>query len=223
MPVTATPIFPQAPKVWMASVGNSDATNWRRLLDPAFAGAGANGSKITALNFRSSDSVAKNIQVAIARSAAVTVTSASPGVVTWTGNTLAIGDQVFFDADTVPTGLTAYLPYFVVSANFVAGSTFSVATTAGGTAVNTSSTGTNVVCYQVRILATINVAIAAGNNASTAAAYLFNATLFPGFPVDNDGNPYLLLESSDYLCISDAATAVSANTIIDAIAFGGNF
>lgn len=73
---------------------------------------------------------------------AVTVTSASPGVVTWTGHPLVNGDVVVFSASgSVPTGLTAGTLYYVVSAST---NTFQVSATKGGTAINTSSTGSGV-------------------------------------------------------------------------------
>src|SRR6185369_14320295 len=98
---------------------------------------------------------------------------------------------------------------------------FEFSASAGGAAINTSSTGTTVVCYAVRILTTIPVAITAGTDGATAAANFFNTTYWPGYPVDNDGNPYLFLESVDYLAVS--APAVTANKILNFTAIGANF
>ena len=71
--------------------------------------------------------------------ATVTITNASPGVVTWTGHTLVVGDGVKFTTDgALPTGLVAGTAYFVSS---VASNTFQVSAVPGGTAVNTSSAG----------------------------------------------------------------------------------
>ena len=71
----------------------------------------------------------------------ITVTSASPGVITSPGYNPANGDAVAFSfasGGSMPTGLTAGTRYYVVSAS---GNTFSVSATKGGAAINTSSTG----------------------------------------------------------------------------------
>lgn len=69
-------------------------------------------------------------------SATITVTIASPGVVTWTGHTLSNGDIVVFTSTgALPTGITAGTNYFVVNA---ATDTFQISATSGGAAINTS-------------------------------------------------------------------------------------
>lgn len=76
------------------------------------------------------------------KSATVTMTIASPGVVSWAGHTLVNGDKVKFSTTgALPTGLTAGTEYFVVGA---AGGTFNVAATAGGAAIVTSGTQSGV-------------------------------------------------------------------------------
>jgi hypothetical protein len=71
------------------------------------------------------------------------VTTAS--VFTATGNTLAVGDPVVFLTNTASltasTASSAQTVYYVVAANFVAGSTFSVALTFGGVAIGTLTPG----------------------------------------------------------------------------------
>lgn len=72
------------------------------------------------------------------RSATVTITIASPGIISWANNDLQAGRRVFFQTDgALPTGLTAGIPYYVVSP---AAGTFQVSATAGGTPINTSGT-----------------------------------------------------------------------------------
>lgn len=76
-----------------------------------------------------------------------TVTIASPGVVTLTGHGLADGDRVRLSTTgALPTGLTANTDYFLVGS---ATNTFNLATTQGGTAINTSGTqsGTHTAQY----------------------------------------------------------------------------
>lgn len=70
----------------------------------------------------------------------VTMTIASPCVVSFTSHGLVEGDQIFFTTTgSLPTGITAYTEYFVKSP---AANTFNISTTrtstAAGTAVNTS-------------------------------------------------------------------------------------
>lgn len=72
----------------------------------------------------------------------VTVTIATPGVVTWTGHTLANGDPVSFTTTgALPTGITAGTRYYVVNQ---AANTFQIAATRGGAAIATSGTQSGV-------------------------------------------------------------------------------
>ena len=74
--------------------------------------------------------------------ATVTITIATPGVVTWSSHGLSTGTPVFFTTTgALPTGITASTTYYVI---FVTDSTFQIATSPAnalaGTAVNTSGT-----------------------------------------------------------------------------------
>lgn len=72
-------------------------------------------------------------------SSTVTITNASPGVVTWTGHELQNNDPVFLTTSGgLPTGLSASTKYYVKNK---ASNTFELAATAGGTSINTSSAG----------------------------------------------------------------------------------
>jgi hypothetical protein len=69
---------------------------------------------------------------------AVTITIASPGVITWLNHTLAAGTPVSFSTTgTLPTGLTAGTIYYVIATGLATNS-FEVSATVGGSAVNTS-------------------------------------------------------------------------------------
>lgn len=71
----------------------------------------------------------------------VTITVATPGVVTWNNHGLAAGQPVVFTTTgALPTGLTAGTVYYVVAGGLTANS-FSVAATAGGTAIDTTGAG----------------------------------------------------------------------------------
>lgn len=78
----------------------------------------------------------------------VTITIASPGVITWTAHGLTANIPVTFSTTiSLPTGLTAGTTYYIVGASITA-NTFQVATTIAnailGTAVNTSGSQSGV-------------------------------------------------------------------------------
>lgn len=73
------------------------------------------------------------------QSHAVTISNATPGVVTWTAHGLSNGTKVKFSTSgTLPTGLTAGTEYFVVGADE---DTFSVSASKDGAAINTTAAG----------------------------------------------------------------------------------
>lgn len=73
---------------------------------------------------------------ALTMTSAVTITIASPGVVTWNSHGLTNGWPVRFSTTgALPTGLTAGTTYYVVASG---ANTFQVAAAPGGTAINTS-------------------------------------------------------------------------------------
>lgn len=72
----------------------------------------------------------------------VTISSASPGVVTWNAHGLSNGDPIVFSTTgALPAPLVAGTLYYVVSSTT---NSFSVAATAGGTAINTTAAGSGV-------------------------------------------------------------------------------
>ena len=71
-------------------------------------------------------------------SATVTITLATPGVISWTAHGFVADDPVSFTTTgTLPTGITASTTYYVLSTGLTA-DTFRIAATPGGTAINTS-------------------------------------------------------------------------------------
>lgn len=62
----------------------------------------------------------------------------------------------------------------------------------------------------------------AGTDGSTASANLLPPSLLGSLPRDNDGQPYLFLESGDTLQVSFTAQVTSAKEI-DVVAVAGNF
>jgi hypothetical protein len=73
----------------------------------------------------------------------VTISQATPGVVTWNAHGLAAGTPIIFSTTgTLPTGLLPGVTYYVVET--IATNTFSVAATPGGAAINTTGAGSGV-------------------------------------------------------------------------------
>lgn len=76
-----------------------------------------------------------------ADTATVTISNATPGVITWNSHPLAAGDQVeFTTTGSLPTGLSTGTKYFVISSG-IGSNSFQVSATRGGSAINTSSAG----------------------------------------------------------------------------------
>lgn len=74
----------------------------------------------------------------------VTISSATPGVITWNSHGLVAGTPVVFSTTgALPTGLTAGTTYYVVAAGLTANA-FSVAATPGGTAIATTAAGSGI-------------------------------------------------------------------------------
>lgn len=83
--------------------------------------------------------------------ATVTVSIATPAVITWTAHGLVAGSRVVLTtSSSLPTGITAGTPYWVIAAGLAA-NTFQISATAFGSAINTSGsqagtqTGTSAV------------------------------------------------------------------------------
>lgn len=71
-------------------------------------------------------------------------------------------------------------------------------------------------------VATVTIPITAGQVSGTPPVDLFSSTNAPGLPVDNDGQPYILMESGDTLDIK-ALTTVTSTKLISASSNFGNF
>lgn len=77
-------------------------------------------------------------------SAPVTISIASPGVVTWAAHGRAIGQAVSFQSTgALPTGLVAGTTYYILATGFTTGA-FQVAATPGGTAIVTTGTQSGI-------------------------------------------------------------------------------
>lgn len=73
-----------------------------------------------------------------------TCTNASPAVCTVTGSNLAVNDQWVFTGGTQPTGFSLNTVYYVIAGGLTANN-FELSATQGGSAINSSSTGSAIV------------------------------------------------------------------------------
>lgn len=72
--------------------------------------------------------------------AVVTISSANPGVVTWSGNTLQVDDSVvFLTTGALPTNIVAGTRYYVHATGYTAATSFSVSETVGGARIDTTA------------------------------------------------------------------------------------
>jgi microcystin-dependent protein len=91
----------------------------------------ANGQVVTRASF-------PLLFAALVVSSVVSITIATPGVVTWTGNQLQNNDPILLSTTgALPTGLSVATKYFVTG---LSGNTFNLSLTPGGAAINTSGT-----------------------------------------------------------------------------------
>lgn len=124
---------------WIADAPSSSATFKGAVVQKGSNQTGANYSASTAVAWDSETYDTDNFH---SKASTVTITIASPGVVSWTAHGLINGTPIVFSTTgALPTGLTAGTTYFVVSA---ATDTFSVAATSGGAAINTTGTQSGV-------------------------------------------------------------------------------
>ncbi len=72
------------------------------------------------------------------------------------------------------------------------------------------------------LLATISVPLTSGFVATIAPVSAMNQFNMPGLPIDNDGQPYILLKNGDVLKIA-CTTTVTAAKIIHAMAQAADF
>lgn len=97
-------------------------------------------------------------QAIVSESSNATATNASPCVFTVSNNGLSNGDAVILSG-TAPTGFSTSTQYFVVASST---NTFELSATPGGSAINSSSTGSSIVVHYdgYKIASTANTAVA---------------------------------------------------------------
>lgn len=95
-------------------------------------------------------------------------------------------------------------------------------------AVNATSTDTTVRVFYLELkrasvtykLGSATIAVTSGTDGVTQATNLLS--LIPGLPLDNDGQPYIFLESGDVLQ-GENVTQVTAAKEVDIVTIFGNF
>lgn len=123
-------------------IADSASSNQLKYVTVGSVSAGGSVSSFNSLTGSVTSSVV--FQKFVTIPATITVTIASPGVVTWTNHGLSINSSFqFTTTGALPTGITANTPYFIVSSGFGA-SAFQFSATAGGVAINTSGSQSGV-------------------------------------------------------------------------------
>lgn len=96
---------------------------------------------VTLANFSLKSPQGASFANSVTQSGTVTITNASPAVITYTAHGLVANTKIYFTTTSaLPTGLTAYQIYYVLGSTITT-NTFEVSATPGGTAINTSSAG----------------------------------------------------------------------------------
>ena len=179
---------------------------------PAAIAASTESSWTTAANAYTSNAVkggitltgTRNITALRSISAANSVTfTANNPTITLTSHTLNNGDVVVFGGTTVPTGLTAGTPYFVVNA---AANTFQVSATSGGGAITPTTAGSAV-------NATGAILVSSGNNLGTTGI-LNGVSNTLTIAATGTGAVTLPTTTSDYLHVNPGSGPITINAPI---------
>ena len=110
----------------------------------------------------------------------VTITNATPAVVTYTSNGLVVNDQVVFTTTGgLPTGLTVGSTYYVVSTPTA--NTFTISSTLGGSPIATSSAGTGV--HTCTITTPVSVDITTEKPLKVIQAWIRNIAVSPNIDI----------------------------------------
>jgi hypothetical protein len=141
----------------------------------------------------------------------ITCTSATPAVVTNTGaaQTLYVGMAIQFvnSGGALPTGITAATTYYITT--IVTPTTFQFSLTPGGTAVNTSSTGTGT--HSIQVASTTEPfgsgVLTGANSIVFANRYILCLSGFGNKPIYFD--PYVMLNTSEYFRLGGYAPDAS--------------
>lgn len=151
--------------LWFKTVTDFGAAGDGQFVSDAVITAADNTVTSASALFVSSD-VGKVICIGdakVIRTATVTITIASPGVITDTGHTYSDGQKIVLSTTgALPTGLTAGTIYFVKSA---AANTYRLSATQNGTAINTTGSQSGV--HTAKAIDYLETTISAFNSTSS--------------------------------------------------------
>jgi hypothetical protein len=142
------------------------------------------------------------------QTATVTITIASPGVITWTAHGFFAGVAVVFTTTgTLPTGITAGTTYYVISAGLTANN-FEISATQGGAAISTSGSqsGTHTGTVSLAGAITLGAQLDLNNKGPVA-----DVTPFSGI---------IGASTTSLLCTPGAYSALSGNNVSAGIIIG---
>lgn len=147
----------------------------------------------------------------------VTISNASPGVVTWTSHGLSVGDAVAFQAaagGSVAGGITPLGIYFV--SNVIDANNFNISSTFGGSSLNTTSASSGG-CFGIPTVASGTAVV---NPGSPSTISWTNHHTSVGDPISlNSSN--ILTNVNDYSPLY-VSNIIDANTIEVALTSGGS-
>ena len=126
---------------------------------------------------------------------------------------------------TPKIGLAQILPADTTSAKTVVTAGASGSKITGIVATSTDTVARVVTLSLVRSavsypLGAVTVALASGTDGVTPTTTFLGTTLLPGIPVDNDGQPYLFMQSGDTLTVASAVTVTAAKAVAVTAVYG---
>lgn len=135
----------------------------------------------------------------------VTISNASPGVITYTNNGLMPNTPIVFTTTgALPTGITAGTTYYVLT-NLDA-NTFTISATVAGAAINTSSAGSGV--HTATITTPKTVTQINNKPLKVIQAWMRNTSVTP-----NVDTPLLLLSRQEYNMLGSKASTGMVNSV----------
>lgn len=140
------------------------------------------------------------------RTGTVTISNATPGVITYTSHGLIPGNAVVFTTTgALPTGISSGTTYYVLTSGLTA-DTFQIAATVGGTAINTSTAGSGV--HTCTITTPSSVDITTDKPLKIVQAWLRNVSVTP-----NIDTPLMLLSRHEYNILGSKLSTGQVNSI----------
>ena len=72
-------------------------------------------------------------------------------------------------------------------------------------------------------IVSVSITASAGTDGATAAVDMLSPALIPGLPVDNDGQPYLIVPSTSHSLVLTAAAAINTGKQVTFTSIYGSF